>query len=60
MITSALLFLRNEEFIMIIIKIIYICFFFAGVINWLGSHDKEGSIMGILEIIVGLLIRYTC
>lgn len=44
---------------MIIIKIIYIYFFFVGIINWLGSHDKEGSIMGLLEIIVGLLIHYT-
>lgn len=44
---------------MIIIKIIYICFFFVGIINWLGSRDKEGSIMGLLEIIVGLLIHYT-
>ena len=43
-----------------IIKVLWIFFIAIGVINWLGSHDKEGSIMGILEIIVGLLIRYTC
>ena len=42
-----------------IITVIWIFFIIIGVINWLGSHDKEGSIMGLLEIIVGLLIHYT-
>ena len=42
------------------IKVLWIFFIVIGVINWLGSYDKEGSIMGLLEIIVGMLIHYTC
>lgn len=42
------------------IKVIWIFFIVIGVINWLFSEDGDGSIMGLLQIIIALLIRYTC
>ena len=43
-----------------IITVIWIFFIIIGVINWLFSDDDKGTVKGILEIILGLLIRYTC
>lgn len=43
-----------------IITVIWIFFIIIGVINWLFADDDKGTIKGILEIILGLLIRYTC
>ena len=43
-----------------IITVLWIFFIVIGVINWLFSDTDEGITKGVLEIILGLLIRYTC
>ena len=45
---------------MIIIKVIYIFVLICGCINWLCSTDTDINQLGVLEIIMALVIRYTC
>lgn len=42
------------------ITVLWIFFIVVGTFNWLFSDTDEGSIKGMLGIILGLLIRYTC
>ena len=55
--TKSLLFFKGGRKM---IKVIWIFFIVLGVINWLFSEDGDGCIMGLLQIIIALLIRYTC